>query len=214
MKSIFFQKLTAILCLWGLGSLTLADTGLSAAEELTQILAQTQSLRAEVEQLTLDEEGREVQAARATFAMRKPDHFYWHSTEPWEELMVTNGSKLWIYEPDLEQVSIEDFTADNARNPAMLLSSDAETLAEEFVIERNHYGEQLHFRLLPQEPDALFVELNLVFEGADLVQMQFENSVGQRTSLQFEAIERNVELEDSLFEFEPPQGVEIIDSSS
>lgn len=185
----------------------------AAASRLTSLLARVSTLQADVDQLTMDQQGREVQAATAQLKMRKPDHFYWHATSPYEEVMVTNGELLWIYEPDLEQVTIERFNAATTHTPAMLLSSDAATLTENFVIEVDELPEDgLRFMLYPRQPEALFEELILVFYRQQLEEMQFEDSLGQRTSLYFLNMQINPALDDGIFEFTAPAGVEIIDS--
>src|SRR5690606_11657070 len=150
----------------------------------------------------------------ATLVMRKPDHFHWHTTVPYEETMVTDGERIWIYEPDLEQVTIQPFSDDVGRTPALLLSGDENTLAESFEITREEFGGgRQTFRLLPTDPGSLFENLTLSFNGDTLEQMHFEDSLGQKTSLSFSEVETNVEVDDSFFTFDVPEGVEVIDST-
>lgn len=196
-----------------LPALLQADESLSAAQRLTGILEHTETLTAEVEQLTLDQQGREVQESHGTLKMHKPDRFYWHATSPWEELLVTDGESLWIHEPDLNQVTIETFNAATTHTPLMLLSADAETLAADFEVSITETEDDfIRFRLLPRQPEALFEELYLSFRDRYLSGMQFSNSLGQRTSVSFSDVVINPALEPSVFSFDIPEDVEVIDA--
>ncbi|MEX2367771.1 MAG: outer membrane lipoprotein chaperone LolA [Pseudohongiellaceae bacterium] len=187
----------------------------TAVSQLIQVLQQTSTMQAQVEQLTLDQNGREIQEADATMVMRKPDHFFWHATAPYEELMTTNGELIWIYEPDLEQVSIQNFQSQVSRTPALLLSTDEAGLQESFhvsvsVLPNNN---RTRFVLLPRDPGSLFETLSLTFFNAVLEEMQFEDSLGQKTSLSFRDVVLNEPVDDGLFTFTAPPGIDIIDST-
>ncbi|MDT8397010.1 MAG: outer membrane lipoprotein chaperone LolA [Pseudomonadales bacterium] len=191
------------------------ESGSPAVMQLTAILEKTGSLRAEVEQLMLDQEGRELQEVRATLIMQKPDHFYWQTSEPYEQLMLTDGQKIWIYEPDLEQVTIQAFDAEVGRTPVLLLSGSAASLAEAYDIEMAllpHNG-RTRFVLLPKDPGSLFERLSLTFFDDKLEEMQFEDSLGQKTSLSFSGQEVNVPIAPEVFEFVIPPGTDVIDGT-
>lgn len=184
-----------------------------AVNRLSGILAQTTTLSAEVEQLQMDQDGRELQETRARLVMRKPASFAWTVLEPWEEFMVTDGTTIWRYEPDLDQVTIQPFVDDVDRTPVMLLNGDAETIAASYDVTMAQLsGQYLRFILLPRRPDRLFERLSLTFNGAVLEEMQFEDSLGQQTSLSFHGVTRNQPIDAATFDFEPPPGVEIIDN--
>lgn len=193
----------------------------SAVEQLEQLLQQTSSYRARVEQLLVDQDGRELQEASARLIMRKPSHFYWEVTSPYEEVMVTDGEVIWRYEPDLEQVVIQEFDAELDRTPLMLLNGNAAAIADTFDVSRVGTVESVdtgeleikRFVLRPRQPDSLFERMAVTFRGAELVEMQVEDSLGQQTSLSFHDIERNIQVPDERFRFTPPEGVEIIDTT-
>ena len=190
------------------------ETGPTAADTLTTLLGATRTMRASVEQLTLDQDGREVQEFRASLILSKPDHFYFHATEPYERLMLTDGVRLWNYEPDLEQVTIDPFNSDYSSTPAMLLSADSATLSEQFdILMTTQEGNITRFVLYPLQPDSLFIRLSLAFTGELLTELQFENSLGQQTSMSFSDIETNIDLPEDTFRFEIPEGTDVIDST-
>src|SRR5690606_3880568 len=138
-----------------------------AAVRLAELMAQTESLSADIEQLVLDQDGREVQETRALLQMRKPASFRWEGSEPWEELTVTDGEIGWRHEPDLEQVTIRRFDEALDRTPVMLLNADAATIAEAYevtAVSMDDSGIE-RFVLYPRQPDSLFERLSLGFEG-------------------------------------------------
>jgi outer membrane lipoprotein carrier protein len=186
----------------------------AAVTALEGLLAQTRTFSAEVEQLLIDQDGRELQETRALLLMEKPARFRWAVTEPYEELTVTDGETLWHYEPDLGQVTIQRFEDEEAdRRPVMLLNGNAESIRESYdVSSTNMGGDLMRFILIPRNTDRLFERLSLTFKGPVLEEMQFEDSLGQQTSLTFSEVNRNVPLEASNFSFTPPTGIDIIDT--
>jgi len=188
--------------------------GRLAVEKLEAILKETTTLSAKVEQLLIDQEGRELQETSAQLYMSKPASFYWEILEPYQEVMVTDGELIWRYEPDLDQVTIQLFNNELERTPVMLLNGTAESIAAAYDVEsvQMDEGKVSRFILHPLHPGSLFERLSLTFEGLELVEMQFESSLGQKTSLSFHAVLRNQAIATGQFSFTPPSGVEIIDN--
>lgn len=188
---------------------------LAAANQLAAILADTRTLQADVNQLTLDQSGREVQEFEARLSLSKPDHFSWEITSPYSELMVTDGTRLWHYEPDLDQVTIEPFSDDVSRTPALLLNGDAQAIAESYTVSSADmdFGSKTRFILYPKATDSLFERLSLTFADTVLEEMQFEDSLGQKTSLTFTGVTTNQVLDDSAFVFEIPEGIDVLDNT-
>ncbi|MEI7948616.1 MAG: outer membrane lipoprotein chaperone LolA [Gammaproteobacteria bacterium] len=186
-----------------------------ALHQLVAVLQQTRTLQASVEQLLMDQEGRELQETRARLTMQKPDNFRWEILQPYPELQVTDGHTIWRYEPDLEQVTIETFNSKLERTPVMLLNGTEQTIGKSYKVSATKLadGVRQQFVLQPKQPDSLFVTLTLTFNGAVLEEMHFEDSLGQKTSLAFKMDQRNQQLDSALFHFTPPQGVEVINNT-
>lgn len=209
---------------WGFAGVVFSIAPLAAAQQavsqkegavraLENILAQTRTLSAEVDQLFMDQDGRELQETRALLLMEKPAKFRWEVMQPYEELMVTDGATIWRYEPDLEQVTIQPFDDDVDRTPVMLLNGDADAIGEAYdVSSTNMGGDVVRFILTPRNPDRLFERLSVTFKGLVLDEMQFEDSLGQQTSMTFRDVSRNVPLEPAMFTFTPPAGIDVIDN--
>jgi outer membrane lipoprotein carrier protein len=200
------------LCLF-LASSSIAQTQQTPLQELVAILTQTRTMQAEVEQLILSQDGREIQALQAELVMQKPARLYWRVTEPYEELMLSDGLTLWYYEPDLEQVSIRDFPSDLENNPILLLNDDLQAIADAYEVNIGYVDEEVRqYLLLPLRPDSSYERFSLTFSGQDLLQMQFESSVGQSTSFFFSNIVNNLEVNPALFQFDVPEDIAVIDS--
>lgn len=186
-----------------------------ALSQLVSVLQQTNTLSADVEQLLIGEDGRELEESRAKLLMQKPANFRWEIVEPYNELMVTDGSLIWRYEPDLEQVTIQTFDMELDRTPVMLLNGTAESIGESYAVSAATMTDGIHTRFLlqPKRPESQFERMSLTFKGADLEEMQFEDSRGARTSLTFRQVQRNQPLSTDQFHYTPPEGVEVIDST-
>jgi outer membrane lipoprotein carrier protein len=191
-------------------------TGDAAVQQLESILQQTRSLSAAVVQLKVDQDGRELDESQAELVMQKPGSFYWELISPYSELTVTDGALMWRYEPDLEQVTIQHFdTEEMDRTPIALLNGSAEEIAATYEVTMGVMEDSdiSRFILIPRSPGRLFERLAVTFRNAELIEMQFEDSLGQQTSLSFENIVRNQPLAADQFVFVPPAGVEIIDTT-
>jgi outer membrane lipoprotein carrier protein len=199
---------------FGQGADNSAD--LEAAAALAVLLQETQTLQADVEQLTLDQDGREIQEFQARLVLEKPDHFSWEILSPYQELVLTDGERIWRFEEDLEQVSIDPFSNDISRTPVLLLNGDATAIAESYTVSSisDLATTNTRFILKPKAPDSLFERLSLSFSGVTLTEMQFEDSLGQKTSLTFNAMRVNQPIDPAAFIFQMPEGVEVLDNTS
>jgi len=184
-----------------------------AAAQLSAILEATRTLQADVEVLTLDQDGREIQESSARLVMQKPDHFYWEITSPYAELMLTNGQRIWRYEPDLEQVTVDYFDDDVSRTPVLLLNGNADDIASNYTISSSGMNDSTsRFLLFPKSTDSLFERLSLTFAGTALQEMQFEDSLGQKTSLTFIGLEANQDIDPETFVFDMDQAMNEFDA--
>lgn len=182
-------------------------------QTLISTLAETSSIQADVEQLILSQDGRQIQALKAELVMQKPNKLSWHVTEPYEEVMISDGESLWYFEPDLEQVSIQDFPDDVENNPMLLLNDDLQAISDAYEVSMGYVDEEVkQYILLPLTASSSYERFSMTFSGADLLQMQFESSVGQLTSFSFTNITNNAAIDPAVFSFAIPADIEIIDS--
>lgn len=200
--------LTAVVALtWLFAGQAYAD---AATVRLSDLLGKAETLSGRFSQLTLDASGTHLQEATGQMELKRPGLFRWHTDAPLEQLLVSNGQQVWLYDPDLEQVTIQQLDQRLTHTPALLLSGDVSKIGENFTIEFKEAGDVVDFILRPKARDTLFDTLRLSFRGGLINDMQLIDSVGQRTNILFMGVQLNQPLAAERFTFEIPAGVDVI----
>lgn len=182
----------------------------AAVDQLHRFLEEVRTLHAEFRQVVYDEYGKVVQEAQGTFAVRRPGKFRWDYVSPYRQVIVGDGARIWIYDVELEQVTVKPQEQALMDAPALLLSGEA-PLEEMFIVQPLGRIEGLNqLELLPKNQTGTFEKVRLGFSEQGLVRMELIDAFGQRTQLDFSRVERNKTLGDSLFRFSPPAGVDVI----
>ncbi|WP_339411233.1 outer membrane lipoprotein chaperone LolA [Pseudomonas sp. EA_35y_Pfl2_R5] len=181
-----------------------------AVQRLTELLNQAQTINARFSQLTLDGSGTQLQETAGQLSLKRPGLFRWHTDAPMEQLLVSNGEKVWLYDPDLQQVTIQTLDQRLTHTPALLLSGDVSKIRENFEISHNEGGNVVDFILKPKSKDTLFDSLRLSFRNKVLNDMQLIDSIGQRTNILFLNVKMNEPQDDAQFTFEIPAGADVI----
>ena len=199
-------------CLIPLSGAALAQTEERVLEQLDTLLANMNTLTADVTQLIVESDGGVLEKSEIQMKLKRPSGFYWETLSPFPELIVTDGMKLWNYQPDLEQVVIEDWDATRSELAAQLLSGNTENLAEEYLLSRRDQGQNefKEFVLLPRESDNVYRQITLTFNDQVLDMIHIDSNNGQKTVWQFFNLAVNNPVSDQDFVFETPPGVEII----
>ncbi|KAB0549964.1 outer membrane lipoprotein chaperone LolA [Pseudomonas argentinensis] len=182
----------------------------AAVKRLTELLNQAQTITARFSQLSLDGSGTQLQETAGELALKRPGLFRWHTDEPMEQLLVSDGKQVWLYDPDLEQVTIQSLDQRLTHTPALLLSGDVSQIRENFEITFKEGGSVVDFILKPKSKDTLFDSLRLSFRNGVLNDMQLIDSIGQRTNILFMSVKMNQPLDDKQFSFEIPEGADVI----
>ncbi|HSX90925.1 MAG TPA: outer membrane lipoprotein chaperone LolA [Pseudomonas sp.] len=199
-----------LLAVLSLSSLCAMADETVAVQKLTQLLNQAQTITARFSQLTLDGSGTQLQETAGQLALKRPGLFRWHTDEPMEQLLVSNGDTVWLYDPDLEQVTIQTLDQRLTHTPALLLSGDVSKISENFEISHKEGGNVIDFILKPKSKDSLFDSLRLSFRDGVLNDMQLIDSIGQRTNILFLNVQMNEALDDKQFSFDIPEGADVI----
>ena len=181
--------------------------------KLDQLLSNIDTITAEINQLIVESDGGILEESQIIMHIKRPEGFYWETVTPFPELLVTNGKRLWNYQPDLEQVVIEDWNPDQSALAAQLLYGKTENLEENYYIVAIDAEQSQTFELKPKSPDNLYELITISFINSSLELIYIENSSGERTAWQFTSSDINPPLGEDLFEFTPPDGIEIIYNS-
>lgn len=192
-----------------------AQIQLSDLQRLDSLLQGIETLAADVVQLIVESDGGVLEESLIKMYLMKPDGFYWETLSPFPELIVTNGRLLWNYQPELEQVVIETWDSSRSELAAQLLYGQTDNLAAEYVIENLSLAddEYQEFKLTPIAVDSIYNEISVNFLLSELDTIRLENKNGQRTVWRFENVVRNQPIDDEIFEFQPPDNIEIIENT-
>lgn len=178
--------------------------------KLTQLLEKSQTLSARFSQLTLDGTGTQLQETVGDMTLQRPGQFYWHTAPPQEQLTISDGKKVSLWDPDLRQVTIKNLDQRLTQTPALLLSGDVSKISDSFDITSKEAGEVIDFVLKPKTKDSLFDNLRLSFRNGVLNDMQLIDSVGQRTNILFTGVKANEPVPAGKFQFQTPKGADVI----
>lgn len=181
--------------------------------QLSALLKQLNNVSGAFVQHTFDGKGDLLQTQKGTLAIRFPNQFRWKSEEPYAQLLVSNGNKLWQYDEDLEQVTVQKLDQRITATPALLLSGSHGEIEKEYDIYSELLQSEQHFVLIPKSQAALFDRLRLEFDGdKKLVRMVIKDEVGQKTVIRLLDMTNDSSLSSSSFEFEIPEGTDVITS--
>lgn len=188
----------------------------SATPALLPLLNRVSSMKADFTQTIYDNQGRGVQQSFGTLALSRPGKFRWDVKKPMPQLIIANDSRLWIYDPDLEQVTIRSFQAASTDTPALLLSHPDATLDRDYTVTEIHknHSALTWFSLKPKSPDNVFEDVQLGFGQGQINEMRLIDHLGHTTQIEFSHIQMNVALAPALFVFKAPnRQVDVIDET-
>lgn len=202
----FAQKfrLTAALVLFPL----FAHAG--AVDQLHEFLKSTRTLKADFAQAVISKNGRKPQQSSGTVAISRPGKLRWEIQKPYPQLIVGDGEKIWIHDPELQQVTVRKAGQAIGGSPAALLSGNND-LEKNFTLRDAGEAEGLVWvEAIPKVGDSGFESVRLGFSGKDLTAMELRDSFGQTTLIRFSKLERNPALPAAIFKFAPPAGVDVV----
>ncbi len=180
------------------------------ADRLTRILEPLETYEARFEQLILNASGERLQQAKGRMWLSRPGKFRWEVDAPYQQEVVSDGSEVYLYDPDLEQVTVQELDQRVTHTPALLLSGRTDELTESYEVSHQQQGDNETFRLVPKSADTLFEELQMTFRGQRLAALQMIDSTGQQTAIEFSDVRMNQNIDDDRFAFEVPDGADVI----
>jgi outer membrane lipoprotein carrier protein len=185
----------------------------SAVTVLADKISQLRTFKAHFEQKVMNENGKLLDTSLGEFYIQKPNHFRWHIKQQFEQLIVADGDHIFTYDPDLEQVTIQNQSKLLADSPLLFLTSNAIQLANAFDIQLSQTADdKMLFQLKPKGQGGVFESVMILFNGQQMQELLLRDSLAQTTSITFTQVELNQKLALSLFSFVMPEGVDIIDS--
>ena len=187
---------------------TVAQAG--GVDRLKAFIAGAKTAEADFSQTVADKSGRVTQQAQGKMAFARPGKFRWDYTKPYEQVIVGDGAKLWLYDTDLNQVTVKPLGDVIAGTPAALLAGD-NSIEKYFKLKNAGVSDGLEWlEATPKSRDTTFERIRMGFKGDDLVQMELFDFFGQRTLLKLSHFVRNPSIPAARFKFTPPKGADII----
>jgi outer membrane lipoprotein carrier protein len=185
-----------------------------AAGQLEDLLGSIQTFQADVRQLIVESSGGVLEESIIKFKLKRPDGFYWETLEPFPELIVTDGRTLWNYQPDLLQVTLENWESERSELAAQLLSGRMAEIEADYFITGGDLGNGTawEFVLEPVDPASLYERVTLYFRDRRLDAIHVDNGNGQRTFWEFFEHVLDAPLADEEFVFTPPADIEVVDN--
>jgi chaperone LolA len=183
----------------------------AAIAKLTSFIAATHSAKADFTQEVFDQTGRRIQRSSGIMQFQRPGKFRWTYQKPYEQLIVGDGEKFWLYDTDLNQVTVRKLDAALGSSPAALLSGSNE-IEQGFTLTEDGSRDRLEWLLaIPKAQDSGFEKIRMAFDAqAGLAIMELYDSFGNKTLLKFSAMQRNPDIPDRLFRFTPPKDADVL----
>lgn len=176
------------------------------AQNLVAKLQTLNTLKGDFTQEVKDKNGESLQTTQGHFAIKKPGYFKWESLDPYPQLIVGTPDKLWLYDPDLEQVNVHNQEQQSSNNPSVLLSTDFSQAAGDFNITEAKGS----FTLSPLDPQSPYKKIVIGFKQDTPSEFSFVDRLGQSTQIIFSKATSNAKIDDATFEFVAPEGTDII----
>ena len=184
-----------------------------ATAQLDRFFAEVRTFSAAFEQVVLDANLERIEESTGRMWIARPGKFRWDYEPPLEQQIVSDGDRVWIYDIELEQITVRRLGDALGRTPALLLAGDGNLEAAYLIEDRGLHGNVEWVALVPRADDGNFSEIQLGFEGGELRLLQLADQLGQITRIVFSGNEINPAIAATVFDFQPPPGVDVIDDS-
>jgi outer membrane lipoprotein carrier protein len=186
----------------------------SGLDDFLAFNSQTKSATARFEQQVLDRNGKVVETGSGTFVFARPGKFRWTYEKPHKQLLVADGTKLWIHDPDLNQVTVKRMDRAISSTPAALLAG-RDDITQLFTLRDGGPSGGLNWvDAEPKEKDTGFERVRLGLQGKTLAAMELHDQLGGRTMLRFIDLKANAAVPADAFRFTPPAGADVMEESA
>lgn len=187
-----------------------APAAAGAVEEFRAFTTEARSARGDFTQIVVDRNGKVLREALGTFSLARPGKFRWSYVKPYAQLLVGDGQKVWIYDTDLNQVTIRAMDQTLSATPAALLSG-SQDFEKVFAVEELPPADGLTWLAAkPRAADSGLESARIGFNKGVLQKLVFVDSFGQRTIITVSNFEKNPALSADHFKFTPPKGADVI----
>ncbi len=203
-----FKSALSVLALSATCATSVADAAM--LDRLRAFVRETQTARAQFTQTVVDKSGRVTQSANGEFLLARPGKFRWSVAQPYKQLLVGDGQRVWVFDEDLNQVIVRNVGEALGATPAALLSGNQEVERAFTWIDLPAANGLDWLSATPIAQDATFAQIKLGFDAKGLAALELVDAFGQRSVVRFANFERNPKLAAELFQFTPPKGADVL----
>lgn len=200
------KKVVLLLSLCCYSAYTLSQT---SGEVLQNKLNALSTMTAHFNQ-TVKAKKKTVSRSSGTMALQRPGRFRWNTVDPMEQLIVADGQKMWIYDVELEQVTVKKQQKGLGGTAALFLSGYDNQVSKDFDVTERNDRKQMVFDLKAKAPKENFQRITLKFNKEQLTNLELYDQLGQVTYVTLSQIKNNNKLAQQLFQFKPPKGVDVV----
>ena len=184
--------------------------GAADVETLKTLLNQTTTAKARFAQVVMDKNRKTLQQASGTMEFSRPGRFRWEYSKPYEQTIIGDGSRLWIYDKDLNQVTVRKLDRALGASPAALLAGSNEIEKSYALKAAGNDGGLDWLEAVPRTQDTAFERIRLGLSKSGFEAMELKDQFGQTTLIKFSDLQRNVKIPPESFRFTPPKGADVI----
>jgi outer membrane lipoprotein carrier protein len=180
-------------------------------QQLREFLTQTASARGDFSQTSSKGPGSRAQTGGGTFEFERPGRFRWVYTSPYQQTIVSDGTRLYVYDQDLNQVTVKKLKGAIPASPASILfgSNDFE---RDFQVKSDGEQDGIAWILAtPKSKDSSFDRIRIGFRDGLPAAMDLTDSFGQTTQLRFSGVQHNAKIDPARFHFDPPKGADVLE---
>lgn len=213
MKQQNCKKIIINLCLAFIASISTFNViAVERVDPLKTFLSEFDSMQANFSQTLLNEDGEQLEKTSGTLYLQQPGKFHWQYKEPYVQEIISNGEVLWIYDEDLEQLTIRNIDRETIeKTPAAIILGDSRLEIHFEQVDMGNIDGFDWIELTPRDLEAQYKNIRIGFDRRRLGMMIIADNLGQTTRIDFNEVNKNPVLSSDLFDFDIPDGVDVID---
>lgn len=196
-------------------------TNANSSEALKALLSPVQNLQGNFEQSMVSENAKVLQKLSGKMHLKKPGKFRWEIIKPEPRLVIADGKKVWDYDKELDQVTVQKVVKGQSKAPIYFLTGEVDSLDKDFIITPVAQSANSKicmqksdacFELKPKKGEGSFQWIRIGFKDKKIHELELLDQLGQRSRFDFTEVQINQEVPDSLFQFTAPKGVDVLEN--
>ncbi len=182
----------------------------SAVSDLNHFFHDVHTVSAKFDQVVLDEALNPLQESSGTLWIERPGKFRWDYDLPYKQVIVGDGKKIWIYDKELQQVTVRSMTGGLGNTPAILLAGKGSLTANFAIRDMGRQGKLDWVQMKPNTRDGGFDDIRIGFGDGQIRSLVLVDSFGHTTRITLTQVHENSAVDPATFRFRPPKGVDVV----